>query len=321
MGRDEINLNFDMPELPEVQTIVSYLSKKVVGLKIVDVWVDWPKTLKQAGGIDNFKKQVKGKKILSVRRRAKYIILDLEGKKTLFIHQKISGHLLYGKWSRTKSRLRPAGAGQRPSGGGWVSDLPGPLREDRQNGYIRFMLKLNNGYQLALSDLRRFGKVILVDDDKVKDLREIKDLGPEPLEINFYTFENLFLSAGRRKKGRIKQVLMDPTFIAGIGNIYADEILWSSGIHPLSRAENLNKKDLKIIYNNTVRILKKAIKYKGSSMDDYRIPSGEKGRFQDIQNAYHQTGQKCAKKDGGIIQRLKLAGRSAHFCPQHQILR
>ena len=114
---------------------------------------------------------------------------------------------------------------------------------------------------------------------------------------------------------------MDPTFIAGIGNIYADEILWASGIHPLSRTENLDKKDLKNIYSHTVRILKKAIKYKGSSMDDYRILSGEKGRFQDVLNAYQKTGEKCKKKDDGIIERIKLGGRSAHFCPKHQMLK
>src|SRR3989344_6749918 len=112
-----------MPELPEVQTIVNYLSKKVVGLRITDAWADWPKTLKQAGGINNFKKQVRGKKILSVRRRAKYIIMDLGGKKTLFIHKKISGHLLYGKWHIANGKLE--------------SKINGPLKEDRQNGYIR----------------------------------------------------------------------------------------------------------------------------------------------------------------------------------------
>jgi len=317
-----------MPELPEVETIVNELRKKVVGLKITNAWTDWPKTLKQAGGIDNFKKQTKGKKILSIRRRAKFIIIDIEGKKSIFIHQKISGHLLYGKW--IPYEITPAqGAGRRPLGGlfrtGWRSTIPGPLRDDRQNGYIRFVLMLNNNHQLALSDLRRFGKVILVDDDKVKDLKEISSLGPEPLEISFKKFQNLFgyytgQTSINRKRGRIKQVLMDPTFIAGIGNIYADEILWSSGLHPLSRVENLDKKDLKNIYSHTVRILKKAIKYKGSSMNDYRIPSGEKGSFQNLQNAYQLTGDKCKKKDGGTIERLKLGGRSAHFCPKHQRL-
>ena len=249
------------------------------------------------------KKQTKGKKILSIRRRAKFIIIDIEGKKTIFIHQKISGHLLYGKW--------------KIKNGAWVSRISGPLKEDRQNGYIRFVLFLNNGYQLALSDLRRFGKVILVDDDKIKDLKEISDLGPEPLEINLKKFEDLFA----KKKGRIKQILMDPTFIVGIGNIYADEILWSSGLHPLSRVENLNKKDLRNLYVHTVRILKKAIKYQGSSIDDYRIPSGEKGRFQNLQNAYQLTGEKCKKRDGGIMERMKFGGRSSHFCPKHQILK
>jgi len=301
-----------MPELPEVETIVRELRKKVVRLKITDAWTDWPKTLRQAGGIGNFKKQTKGKKILSVRRRAKFIIIDIEGKKSIFIHQKISGHLLYGKWKLNK--------------GVWISQISGPLKDDRQNGYIRFVLMLNNGHQLALSDLRRFGKVILVDDDKIKDLKEINNLGPEPLEISFKKFQNLFghctgQTGIKRKRGRIKQVLMDPTFIAGIGNIYADEILWASGIHPLSRTENLDKKDLKNIYSHTVRILKKAIKYKGSSMDDYRILSGEKGRFQDVLNAYQKTGEKCKKKDGGIIERIKLGGRSAHFCPKHQMLK
>lgn len=292
-----------MPELPEVETIVRELRKKIVGLKITDAWVDWAKTVKQAGGISGFRKQVKGKKILSVRRRAKYIIMDIEGKKTLFIHQKISGHLLYGKWQMVNDK--------------WQSVLEGPLKDDRQNGYIRFILYLNNGYQLGLSDPRRFGKVILVDDDKVKDLKEISGLGPEPLEINFNRFKKLF----EKKKGRLKQVLMDPTFIAGIGNIYADEILWASGLHPLSRVENLDGKDIKKIHNHTIQILKKAIKYKGSSMDDYRMPSGRKGRFQDLQNAYQKTGQKCKKRDGGVIKHLVIGARSAHFCPKHQIFK
>ena len=302
-----------MPELPEVETIVRGLKKKVIGLKITDVWADWPKTLKQAGGADGFRKQVKNKKILSVRRRAKYIVMDIEGNKTIFIHQKIAGHLLYGKWIRRLVDGKDV----------WGSQISGPLKEDRQNGYIRFVLMLNNGYQLALSDLRRFGKIILVDDDKISDLKEIRDLGPEPLEISFNIFEKLFRSSTskQRKRGKIKQVLMDPTFIAGIGNIYADEILWASGLHPLSRVENLNRKDLAKIFNFTVKILKKAIKYKGSSIDDYRIPSGEKGGFQNLQNAYQLTGEKCKKKDGGVIKRLKLSGRSAHFCSKHQILK
>lgn len=292
-----------MPELPEVETTVRGLRKNLVGLRFVDIWSDREKTVKQAGGVDRLRKEIKGRKILKIWRRAKFIVIDIEGPKSIFIHQKISGHLMYGKW-QLHNRI-------------WKSLSQNLLKTDPKNQHIRVVFNLNNDHQLALSDLRRFGKIMLVDDRAVDNLKEIRALGSEPLEINYGRFVKLF----EKKKGRIKQVLMDPKFIAGIGNIYADEILWASRLHPLSRVENLDKKDLKNIYSNTIRILKKAIKYKGSSVDDYRIPSGEKGRFQNLQNAYQHTGKACKKKDGGIIQRLKLGGRSAHFCPKHQILK
>ncbi|OGN03596.1 MAG: hypothetical protein A2651_03815 [Candidatus Yanofskybacteria bacterium RIFCSPHIGHO2_01_FULL_42_12] len=203
----------------------------------------------------------------------------------------------------------------------WKANKSGPLKSERENGYIRTIWKLSNGYQLAFSDLRRFGKVVLVKDDNLSELPEIKKLGPEPLEIKFEKFKELFKSAGWQKRGRIKQVLMDPFFIAGIGNIYSDEILWDSGFHPLSRTENLSDGDLKKIYNATVRILKKAIKLGGSSVEDYRMSSGEKGEYQNQTKAYQRDGERCARKDGGVIKRIKLGGRSAHFCSVHQKLK
>ncbi|MBI4158228.1 MAG: DNA-formamidopyrimidine glycosylase [Candidatus Yanofskybacteria bacterium] len=292
-----------MPELPEVQTTVNDLQKKLVGLKFKDVWTDWPKTFRKAEGFENFKKTIKNKKIVSVRRRAKFIIIDIEGAYSIFIHQKISGHLLYGKW--------------KVESGKWISAMMGPLKDERENGYIRTIWTLSNGYQLAFSDLRRFGKIVLVKDDDLSELPEIKKLGPEPLEIKFKKFKELFTN----KRGRIKQVLMDPFFIAGIGNIYSDEILWDSGYHPLSRVENLSEIDIKRIYNSTKKILKQAIKAGGTSIEDYRKISGEMGEYQDYTEAYHQHGEKCSKKDGGIIQRIKIGGRSAHFCSKHQALR
>ena len=114
---------------------------------------------------------------------------------------------------------------------------------------------------------------------------------------------------------------MDPFFIAGIGNIYADEILWHSGLHPLSRTENLSERELKVVFKNMIVILKKSIKLGGSSIDDYRMPSGEKGDYQNKTKAYQHEGEKCSKKDGGVIERIKLGGRSAHFCPIHQKLK
>jgi formamidopyrimidine-DNA glycosylase len=289
-----------MPELPEVETIVKELRKKVIGLKITGAWVDWPKTVKQAGGVEGFKKEVTGKKITDINRRAKYIIINISGDKSIFVHQKISGHLLYGKWKEKDGKQ--------------VSVIKGPLQDDSCNHYIRAILFLNNGFQLGLSDLRRFAKIILVKDSEVANLKEIAGLGPEPLEISIKQFVKLF----DKKRGRIKQVLMDPKFIAGIGNIYSDEILWDAGLHPLSRAENLSEADKNKLFISTKKILKKAIELQGDSMDDYRLPSGEKGRYQEIQKAYHQTGKKCLKKDGGVIARLRVGGRSAHFCTVHQ---
>ncbi len=291
-----------MPELPEVETIVRELRKEIIGLKITDFWSDREKPVAQAGGIKKFKKEIAGKKIISINRRAKFIVIDIEGDGSLFIHQKISGHLMYGKW-----KLKD---------GQWKSAISGPLKEDRQNQYIRYIWMLNNGHQVAMSDLRRFSRVILVKDKDVSNLKEIRDLGPEPLEIKLVEFKKLF----DKKRGVLKPVLMDPFFIVGIGNIYADEILWDSGIHPLSRVEGLKEKDIEKIYNSTINILNRAIIAKGCSIDDYRLPSGEKGSYQDIEKAYQQTGKKCYKKDGGTIMRLVIGARSAHFCPKHQKL-
>lgn len=305
-----------MPELPEVQTTVGYLNKKLVGLRFKDVWTDWPKTFRRAGGFENFKKAIKGKKILSVKRRAKFIVIDIEGQFSIFIHQKLSGHLLYGKWKWVKGEKGEPGLAADGKGK-WVSALPGAIKDDRENGYIRTLWDLSNGWQLGFSDLRRFGAVILVKDNDVSKLPEIRKLGPEPLDIALKQFRELF----HNKKGRIKQVLMDPFFIAGIGNIYADEILWATGIHPLSRAENLTEKDIANIYREMQRILKHAIKLGGSSVDDYRMPSGEKGGYQDIKKAYQREGEKCEKRDGGVIKRIQFGGRSSHFCPKHQKIR
>lgn len=292
-----------MPELPEVETTVRGLRKKLLGLRFRDVWSDREKAVRQAGGVANFNKAIKGKKILKVWRRAKFIVIDIEGPKSIFIHQKISGHLMYDKY--------------KLEDGIWRSVGSGVLKTDPKNQHIRVCFGLSNGFQMALSDVRRFGKIMLVDDKAIENLKEVDALGPEPLDISYPDFQKLF----ENKKGRIKQVLMDPYFIVGIGNIYADEILWQVGLHPASRVENLDKKDIKKIYTAMQDILKLSIKLKGSSMDDYRTPSGEKGSYQDIHKAYHRTGQKCLKRDGGIMARLVLGGRSGHFCPVHQVLK
>lgn len=290
-----------MPELPEVETIVRGLNQKVIGRKILNAWTDWPKTIK-THGINAFVKEIKGRKILLAHRRAKYIMIDLDGGKILIIHQKISGHLLYGKWKIKDKKVEAA--------------MAGPVKSDPFNRFIRFILYLDNGYQLGLSDLRRFGKVFLGDAEKIENINEIGRLGPEPLDQKF-TFAK-FKTLMAKRRGMVKKVLMDPFVIVGIGNIYSDEILWYAGIHPLRRVEKLKERELKSVYKYMRLILKKAIAAKGDSQQDYRTLEGKFGNYQNMQKAYRLTGQKCLKRDGGIIKRIKVNNRSAHFCPVHQ---
>lgn len=286
-----------MPELPEVQTIINDLKKILPGLKITGFWSD-------INSFKKIKKDVIAKKILNIKRRGKNILIDLSDNKTLLIHQKLTGHLLYGKW--------------KLEGKEWKSAVPGPLAEDPQNRFLHLVLNLSNGKQLALSDLRKFAKVLVWPTDKLNQLKDISQLGLEPLEssFNFKKFKEIFSN----KRGKIKQLLMNQEIISGIGNIYSDEILWEAGVHPLAKTEKPNDKELKEIFKAIKKVLKRAIKAKGDSMSDYRRPSGEKGGYQRLQNAYQMTGQKCRKKDGGIIKRIKIGGRSAHFCPVHQVL-
>ena len=306
-----------MPELPEVQTIVSDLQKILPGLKIAGVETDWKKMFKNCS-FENFKKEVVGEKILDVRRVGKNILIDLSGGKTILVHQKMTGHFLYGNWTKEGEK--------------WLSKEAGAIRDDPQNRFIHLVFDLSSGplrseasKQLALSDLRKFAKVLLWPTGKLNELEDINNLGPDPTaeNFNFNKFQERLapLAAGlSKKKSKIKTVLMDQSVFAGIGNIYSDEILWLAGIHPLRQVSSLTQEELKSIFTSTKKILKKAIEARGTSDSDYRDPSGNKGGYQKMLYVYGLEGEKCQKKDGGIIARLKIGGRSAHFCPIHQKL-
>ena len=153
------------------------------------------------------------------------------------------------------------------------------------------------------------------DKEKIKDLPDLKDLGPDPLEIS----EKEFIDILKNKKGKIKQVLMEQSVFAGIGNIYSDEILWFAKIHPFARTEELKEKDLKNIFKYTNDILREGIKLRGTSISDYRDPEGRAGGYDKIRRVYRREGEKCPRcKDE--IKRIKMGGRSAHFCPVCQKL-
>jgi len=288
-----------MPELPEVETTVLDLRKKVLNRTFLDVWTDFPKMIKLPNSFEQFKREIKGEKIEKIWRRGKNILFDFSGDKTLLIHQKLTGHLLLGYWILDNGYWRPKNPG---------------LLGERINTYIHLLFTLDNGKMLVLSDLRKFAKVELLDKKTLE--KELISLGPEPLEKGF-TFER-FKECLSEKKGRIKQVLMDQKVIAGIGNIYSDEILWQAKIHPFKETKQLRDEEIKKIYDTMREILPKAIGVGGESISDFRRISGEKGGFDSLRKVYRREGEKCSRC-GTIIKRLKLDGRSAHFCPMCQV--
>ncbi len=293
-----------MPEGPEVQTIVNDLNRKIIGRRIIGVWTDWPKMIKTGAKV--FSKEIKGAKIKSVRRRGKNILIDLDKDRLLLIHQKMTGHLLVGKWEIEKEGFK-----YRP-----VPLVKGPLQE-RVNDFIRLIFYLDNGQMLGLSDMRRFAKVLFGRTEEIENLRELKKLGVDPIDPKT-TFSDFKLAITKRTRN-IKQVLMDQTVISGVGNIYADDILWFTRIHPLRKASSLTEKELKSIWLATRSILKKAIKLRGISTADFRDTAGKKGSYGNIVLAYRRTGLPC-KRCKTPIKRIKIGGRSAHFCPKCQVL-
>lgn len=291
-----------MPELPEVETTVKGLRTKVLQRTFVDVWSDWEKTIKKPQRFNQFKKELKGKKIVRVWRRAKNVMLELSGGYTLLIHMKMTGHILHGTWSMKH--------------GIWVADENGPLRE-KTNSYLHIIFFLDNKKMIALSDMRKFAKIELWKTAELLASQEFKSLGPEPLEKSFtlQKFKNIWIG----KRGKVKQVLMRPDCIAGIGNIYASESLWLAKIHPQKDISKLDKKELKALYLAIKKVLSKGIALGGDSFSDYRNVDGKEGNFDQEQKVYQREGKKCFRCKT-LIKRVVIGARSSFFCQNCQKL-
>ena len=223
-------------------------------------------------------KKLGHKIIAGLRRRAKILIIDFNDGSSLIFHLKLTGQLIYNK---------------KPS------------------RFTRKVFNFTDGSKLIFNDARKFGWWKMV-----KNTKELEySFGPEALDIDLQAFKNLLK---KRPNARIKPLLMDQKFVAGIGNIYSDEILFASRVHPLRRAKTLKEKEIKLIHRNIGKILKEAIRRKGSSVQSYLDARGQKGDYARSHRVYQKEGGKCQRKDGGIIQRIKIGGRSAHFCPACQ---
>ncbi len=290
-----------MPELPEVENTVRFLENKVLQKTFLDVWTDFKKMIKKPKDFGEFKKGIKGKRIEKIWRRGKNIIFGL-GSKYLLIHQKLTGHLLLGRW--------------KLENGKWQSEIEGPLKKDPMNKFLHLIFYLDSGEQLALSDLRKFAKVELLSKEELE--KELEKLGPDPLERGF-TLEKFREILKKKKRGKIKKVLMDQSVISGIGNIYSDETLWKAKIHPLKEISKLTDKEIERIYFALREILTKSIKLGGESISDYRRPDGKKGDFEKIRSVYRREGEEC-RRCGAKIRRLKINNRSSYFCPVCQKL-
>jgi formamidopyrimidine-DNA glycosylase len=290
-----------MPELPEVQTTVNGLKSKVLKRAFVDVWSDWQKIVKKPKSFLKFKKEIKNRKVLKIWRRAKNIIFDLSDGYSLLVHQKMTGHLLFGEW-RLKNKI-------------WVSSAS--LLNDPYNRFLHLIFFFDNKKMMALSDVRKFAKVELWKTEELLSSKEFLNLGPEPLDkdFNFKKFQVLFTG----KKGKIKQVLMDQSVISGIGNIYASEVLWRAKINPEKQACKIKQNDLKKLYWAIKEVLELSIKLGGESFSDYRKPDGSKGGFDSERKVYKREGQKCSRCKTKI-KRIKFGGRSTFFCPHCQKL-
>ena len=291
-----------MPELPEVHTTIEGLKKVIVGKTIKGVWSDFhigakyknKPNIKNEKYFHKFKKIVVGSKIKGLTRKGKNILIHLENPKdqifeyTIVVHMKMTGCLMYKK--------------------------------DNKEKYIHLAFTLSDKNYLLLSDLRKFASVVIVETAKLSSHEAIKGLGPDPLDPKFGA-KDFFEILHRKKKTPIKSALHDQGAIAGIGNIYSDEILWSVGIHPFSRADKIPKNKFLAMFKATQNILRFSIKHGGDSKSDYRNAFGEKGGFQNFHKVYGKKKEKCPKRGcGGIIGRIVVRGRSAHFCPKHQVL-
>jgi formamidopyrimidine-DNA glycosylase len=276
-----------VPELPEVETVARDLRPRIVGATIVGARVTWARTLRSHTP-ETFADAIAGRRVEGVGRRGKQIVVDLSEGAALTIHLKMTGQLF----------VVPADAPEDP--------------------YVRLVLELADGREVRFRDIRKFGKIGLYGRDpltgelvaEVGGAGVFASIGPEPLDPAFSVRD--FRRRLRRRSGRLKPLLLDQSFIAGVGNIYADEALWGARLHPLRTAPTLHPPDERRLYETLRRILAEAVERRGSSIDDYTAPDGD-GSMQERLQVYQRTGEPCPRC-GRPVKRIVIGARSTHFC-------
>ncbi|MCF8011147.1 MAG: bifunctional DNA-formamidopyrimidine glycosylase/DNA-(apurinic or apyrimidinic site) lyase [Clostridiales bacterium] len=272
-----------MPELPEVETIKNTLEKKLTGHYITGTEIYLPKVIGPSTP-EEFKKKVKQEKIKSLSRRGKYLLIHITGNKTLVIQLRMTGKLIY---------MCP--------------------QEPVKHTHVVFYL--DNNKELHFIDMRQFGKIILTSTNELNNLPGLKKLGVEPLGSSFT--RSILYQKLRRCRVKLKSLLLDQTFIAGIGNIYADEALHRALLNPQRTSNTLNTREITRLYHAIREVLHEGIVHRGTSFSDYVDGTGNTGNFQEHLRVYSKEGHPCPNC-GTKIKRIKISGRSSYFCPYCQ---
>lgn len=269
-----------MPELPEVETIVRGLRDSLIGRRFIGVKVGWRKIV-ATPTVEELNRRLVGREILDAKRRGKYVLCELSEEETLIFHLRMTGRL----------QVVPA---DRPL--------------DKHDYLI---LSLDDGNELRFNNVRKLGRIYLVDDEE----KVISKLGPEPLAEGFTLHD--FAALFDRRGGMIKPLLLNQRFIAGLGNIYANEALFAARIHPRRRADILTDEEIQRLYHAIRGVLRQGIENRGTTLRHYRDAQGRKGRNQDYLQVYQCAGHPCPRCSTPI-ERTVLGGRGTYFCPKCQ---
>ena len=289
-----------MPELPEVETVVLGLRELLCGHVVKNITTDWPKSLRISDA--RIKSGALGQEITGLRRIGKMILIDLQNGNTLVIHLKMTGQLVYRK-AKGGEPAEDFGAGH-PSDS-LISQLPDKT--------TRVIFTLDRRAVLYFNDMRKFGWIKILNSDEIENSDFINQLGPDLLKID----SKEFIQKLSKKSKNIKSCLLDQTIVSGCGNIYADESLWASRIHPGMPAYELTRKQLSGLHRNLQNVLRFSIKQGGSSSRNYVNALGLKGKYLDFVNVYQRSGLPCARCQTPI-ERIVVASRGTHLCPACQ---
>jgi formamidopyrimidine-DNA glycosylase len=272
-----------MPELPEVETIRTDLEQLLPGRRFTGVELLWPGTI-AAPAPEALETAIRGRTITGLDRRGKYLVLHLDGDAAVVVHLRMTGRL----------RWREAGAPR-----------------DR---HARVVFFLDDGHELHFDDQRKFGRISFVADEAERQ-KVLAKLGPEPLVETFTRPELQRMLKSRR--ARLKPLLLDQGFLAGLGNIYVDEALWRARLHPLRRSDTLTPAEITRLYEGIVGALRQGIANRGTTLAAYRDLAGSTGQNQEELFVFRREGQPCSRC-GTKIQKIRVGGRATYFCPHCQ---